>query len=311
MANLPETARAPGIDLSLLPPPDVVEQLDYESILAANKATLLSLIPADQRADVAATLALETEPLTILLQAASYREMLLRSRINQAARQCYLASASGTNLDHLAAYYSVKRHVTDPGNPNAIPSIPPAYEADNHLRTRTQLAVEGMSTAGPTEGYRYHALSAHGGVEDANATSPVPGQVLISILGWDDGVPGQAVLDAVGERLSARDIRPLTDEVIVQAVEIVPFIIDATITLYPGPSPEPVISAARAALNATLASLRRIGYDIPRSALFAALHQPGVQNVEIHAPADDLDISETQCGRCDGIALELAGVPHV
>ncbi|MCL1861831.1 MAG: baseplate J/gp47 family protein [Proteobacteria bacterium] len=307
-----DPVRAPGIDLSLLPPPDVIEALDFEAIFASRKARLIELTPAVQRADVAATLALETEPVTILLQEMAYRELLLRSRINQAARQCFLASATGTNLDHLAALYGVKRLVTDPGNPDAIPPIAPTYEDAAHLRARTQLAVEGMSTAGPAESYRYHALSAHGDVEDANVTSPAPAQVLVSILGrTGDGVPEQAVLDAVNERLSARDIRPLTDQVTVQPVEIVPYAVDATLTLYPGPSPEPVIDAARVALAATLSDLRRIGYDIPRSAIFAALHQPGVQSVEIRAPADDLDIGETQCGRCVGVNIELAGVHRV
>ena len=38
----------PIVDLSQLPAPDVVEALDYESILAERKATLVSLFPADQ-----------------------------------------------------------------------------------------------------------------------------------------------------------------------------------------------------------------------------------------------------------------------
>lgn len=33
------------IDLNLLPAPDVVETLDYETILAARKATFISLYP--------------------------------------------------------------------------------------------------------------------------------------------------------------------------------------------------------------------------------------------------------------------------
>ncbi|RWA51293.1 hypothetical protein AU476_23550 [Cupriavidus sp. UYMSc13B] len=83
------------IDLSQLPPPDVVETIDFEVILAERKAYFVSLYPADQRAAVAATLALESEPIVKLLQDNAYREMVLRQRINDAARAVMLPFAKG------------------------------------------------------------------------------------------------------------------------------------------------------------------------------------------------------------------------
>ena len=44
------------IDLSQLPAPDVVEQLDYESLLEERKTTLISLYPADQQEAISRTL---------------------------------------------------------------------------------------------------------------------------------------------------------------------------------------------------------------------------------------------------------------
>lgn len=72
------------ITLSQLPQPDVIEVLDYEVILAERKAYLVSLYPADQQAALAATLALDSEPITKLLQENAYRELILRQRINEA-----------------------------------------------------------------------------------------------------------------------------------------------------------------------------------------------------------------------------------
>ncbi|STK10590.1 baseplate assembly protein [Escherichia coli] len=46
----------PIIDLNQLPAPDVVEELDFETILAERKATLISLYPEDQQEAVARTL---------------------------------------------------------------------------------------------------------------------------------------------------------------------------------------------------------------------------------------------------------------
>ena len=70
------------ITLSQLPQPDVIEVLDFETILAERKAYFVSLYPADQQAAIAATLALESEPITKLLQENAYRELILRQRIN-------------------------------------------------------------------------------------------------------------------------------------------------------------------------------------------------------------------------------------
>ncbi len=47
------------INLSLLPAPTVVEVLDYETLLAERKATLISLYPEAERAAISRTLALE------------------------------------------------------------------------------------------------------------------------------------------------------------------------------------------------------------------------------------------------------------
>jgi phage-related baseplate assembly protein len=304
--------RAAGIDLSLLPPPGIIEPLDYETILLERKSRFLELCPENRRAEIAATLAIESEPILILLEEMAYRELLLRSRINETARQCMLASATGANLDQLAALYGVTRLVIDPGDPEAIPPIPQTLETDDRLRYRAQLAPEGMSTAGPAASYRYHALSADGRVADAGVTSPVPGQVIVTVLGRDgDGTPSEEIIAAVDAALNAETIRPLTDQVITQAAEIVPYNIDATLTLYPGPAPGPVREAVERALAATLAATRRIGYDITRSALFAALHRDGVQNVQITSPLADIVIGETQCAYCEDLYIKLASAADV
>lgn len=68
------------------PAPEVEETLDFEAILAKRKAILISYYPADQQAAIAATLELESEPLNKLLQENAYNEMILRARINDAAK---------------------------------------------------------------------------------------------------------------------------------------------------------------------------------------------------------------------------------
>ena len=109
------------IDLSQLPAPDVVEQLDYESLLEERKTTLISLYPADQQEAISRTLTLESEPLVKLLQENAYRELILRQRVNEAARAVMVAYATGSDLDQLAANFNVERLVLQAADTTTIP----------------------------------------------------------------------------------------------------------------------------------------------------------------------------------------------
>lgn len=298
-----------AVDLSRLPPPDVVESIDFETLLAERKARLLALTPADDRDALAVTLALESEPINILLQENTYREIILRQRINDAARAVMLSSARGADLDHLAALLDVKRLVAAPGDQSAVPPIPPVYEADSSLRARTQLAPEGFSTAGPAGAYRFHALSAHGDVADASIDSPEPGRVRVTVLSRaGDGTPCAELLAAVDAALNAEDVRPLTDEIIVAAAQIVSYTITAKLVLFPGPAPDPVLADAQAAAARYVQEAHRLGYYITLSGIYSALHRAGVQRVVLISPAADIICSNAQAPHCAGISIAISGV---
>lgn len=300
------------IDLSALPPPDIVEELDYETLLAERTRLFLASVPAEKRAEMAATLALESEPITILLQENAYLQMVILQRINDAVRAVLLASADGTNLDHLAALLDVQRLQTDPGNPEAQPPVPPTYESDAALRARVQIAPEGFGAAGPSGAYRYHALSASGDIADIGITSPAPGRVMVTVLANDgDGTPSAELLETVSTALTAEDVRPLTDDVVVVAARIVPYTIAAQLVLYPGPAAVPVLAAARAAAEEHARQMHRIGHDITLSAVYAALHIQGVQRVALASPAEDIVCASAEAPYCTGIEITLAGVTDV
>lgn len=296
------------IDLSQLPAPDIIETLDFESILAERKARLLELTPSDQRAAVADALALESEPITKLLEENAYRELVLRQRINDAARANMLAFATGADLDQLAANFNVERLMIAPGDPDAVPPVPPTYESDTALRQRAQRAFEGLSVAGPTGAYVFHAISADGRVADATAVSPSPCVAVVTVLAQGgNGAADQELLDVVEAALSAEDVRPVGDRLTVQSAEIVDYSIDAALYLYPGPEQEPILAAARQRAERYVAEQRRLGRDIRLSAVYAALHVEGVQRVELTAPAADVVLDDTQASHCTGVTLTLGG----
>lgn len=290
-----------SIDLTLLAAPDVVEELDFETIFNAMLADL-------QARDATFTALVPSDPAYKIIEVCAYRELLMRARINDAAKAVMLAYAAGADLDQLAALMGVTRLVVDPGDPEAIPPVAPTYETDANLRARVQLAPEGQSTAGPAGAYEYHALSADADVLDVDVSSPAPGQVLVTVLSASgDGTPGQGLLDTVEAALSEEDVRPLTDQVIVQAATIVAYEVAAELTLYAGPDGEVVRLAAEEAVADYAAQHHRLGHDITLSGLYAALHRPGVQKVTLTSPAADIVIGAQQASHCTGITVTAGG----
>ena len=113
-------------DLSSLPTPAVIETLSFETIFGELQAEFQTRYP-----DYSALLA--SDPAIKLLEVAAYREVLLRNRINAAAKASLLAFATGSDLDHLATFYGVTR----------LPG-----EDDEALRARTRQRIIGFANAG-------------------------------------------------------------------------------------------------------------------------------------------------------------------
>jgi phage-related baseplate assembly protein len=289
-----------AVDLSRLPAPKVIEQLSYEQIYGEILAALL-----EKKPDFDATV--ESDPAVMILQLAAYRELLLRGRINDAAKAVMPAFATGSDLEHLAALMNVVRLMLDPGDPDN--NVDPTYEDDTSLRARLVLAPEGFSVAGPEGAYIYHARSADGDVLDASATSPAPGEVLITILSrLGDGTASPELLAKITAHVSSETVRPLTDAVTVQSATIIPYQITATLTTYSGPDGSIVLAEAQRRVEEYRDRQHRLGLDVTRSGIFAALHAEGVQNVALAAPAADVVVDRTQAAFCTGITVTYGGI---
>ena len=261
------------IDLSKLPAPDVIETLDFETLLTDYINDFVARNPNYSAL-------LESDPAIILMQVVAYREMLLRARINEAAKANMLAYATKGDLDNLAAFFGVER-LED--------------ETDERLRKRTQLALEGFSTAGPVGAYIFHSLSASNEVKSVSVKSPNPGEVLVTILSnIGDGTVGQELIDAVLAKLNEDNIRPLTDLVSVQGAEIINYQVEAVITVYSGPSSAVVETEANDALQKFISDRHEIGRVIAISGIYDALHVDGVKKVELISPLADVETTNEQ-----------------
>ncbi len=290
------------VDLSQLAFPSVVETLDFEAILAAMIADLQARNPTYSAL-------VESDPAYKILEVCAYREVVLRQRVNDAAKAVMLAYAVGANLDVIGANFDVERLLLDAGDATAIPPVPPSYEADADFRRRIQLSFESYTTAGSEGSYVYNALSADPDVKDVSVTSPTPGQVNVYVLSkTGTGAASSDLLVAVDGALNAESVRPLTDNVVIFSANIISYAITAELVLFPGPDSAVVLQAAQDAINAYVIENKRLGLDIALSAIYAQLQQPGVQQVNLALPTANLSINDTQAANCTAITLTVSTV---
>ncbi|WP_068083131.1 baseplate assembly protein [Novosphingobium rosa] len=327
-------ANTSAIDLSLLTAPTLVDPTDFDTAYAANLAIAQSLMP-----DFDATM--DSDPVVKVLQAFAYREVLLRARVNDAARAVMVAYALDADLDQLGALMGVARLTITPADPTTGAAA--VMETDDDFRRRIVLAPQGYSVAGPEGAYIFHALSASSDVRDASATAPQPddikalviallqeravdaavvtdmqtmldnavwpGTVEVTILSrTGDGTAPQATIDAVLAALSSDTVRPLTDFVTVKSTEAVPYSVDATLYFDDGPDRSVVLAAARDRLQTYITMSLLLGRDIVRAGHISALMPQGVQNVDLRSPAADQALSDQQSPNCISINLVDGGV---
>ena len=271
------------MNLSDLEAPEIIEELSFSEILEDMKVKLIEL-------DSDFTAYLESDPLIKLLEVCAYRELLLRQRINQAAKANLLAFATGSDLDNLAAFYGLTRKTN---------------ENDEEFRVRTQAKIEGWSTAGSREAYKFHALNSDSRVKEANADSPEPGLVRISILSKENGgVVSDDLLESVNSYMQREDIRMLTDTVEVVACELLDLDIQAKITLMSS-TPAEFLSTIKTSFQNAFAKIAGLGVSISRSWIISNLFLDGVKDVELLSPATDLAVSETQCAKLVNLELTI------
>ncbi|MBJ7550739.1 baseplate assembly protein [Marinomonas ostreistagni] len=322
-----------AIDFTQLPAPHVVRALDFQTIFDEIKADFLA------RDETYENLA-ESDPAWVLLEVAAYREFTIRQQINDDARAVMLPYAVGADLDNLAANFNIERAVVVEADLEARPIVEEVLESDDSLRRRTQLAFETAAVAGPINEYIAHALNASGEIKsvsvdvprfdyvaipaeaapylpagiialvptyDAGLTDPQPGDVALTLLAHTGtGEVDQTLCDEIEATLD--DKTPVTDSVFVRSAQIVEFDVSATLYCYADLGAEEAIANATAALNAYVSGAHRLGYDITLSGIYAALHQTGVQRVELHAPTANIIIGKRQAAYCTGIDLQYGGV---
>ena len=256
-----------------LPAPEILETIDFETLLESMKDYLQNNLPEWTGRDI------ESDPINKVLEVFSYRETLLRQRINEAAQANLLNFATAGDLEQLAIFYGIERQ---------------ADETDSELRARTITHIKGFSVGGTADAYKAKVLSVSSNIRDISLDSPEQGKVRITVLSKDgDGAPDQSLLDSITEKVNADDVKIITDTIEVRGAEIILVNINVLLHLYPD-TPDEVLDKARNDFPALFNSARGMGWNLTKSWIVRQLHLEGIQEVEILQPTENINVDEFQ-----------------
>jgi phage-related baseplate assembly protein len=160
-------------------------------------------------------------------------------------------------------------------------------EDDERFRERIRLSIERFTNAGSKQAYIYHTLSAHQDIEDVEVYSPAPGQVKVIFTVKGGNIPDASMLSLVRDYLSSERVRPLTDQVLVSAPEIVQYDID--LTFYVNKKDAPKLSFIQSAVEKAVSDFiawtkSKIGRDILPEELIRLVKQAGAYRVGLTFP---------------------------
>lgn len=294
MASTNET-----LDLDNLPAPQVIEEYKYETILARQRQTFM-----DEWAKVRAehpdealpaydVELLETDPATIGNQAETYRETLIRGRINDAAKANLLAYALGADLDHLAAFYGVVRM---------------ARETDARLKIRVILAIQGRSTGGTVERYKYVAMSASIDVEAVDVYTVGKSPLLhVAVFSTAvDGIATPQLLETVRRALNDPAVIMVNDTIEVQSGVLTVVNIEADYWLLPEAADNTSV-AMESSLRAAWASIQTLGRDLVPIWWMSRLMISGVHDVKPVSPLATVVAPNSEAIAIGSIKLNFKG----
>lgn len=183
-------------------------------------------------------------------------------------------------------------------------------EDDASFRERIFIAPSSYSVAGPREAYIYHMKSFSTLISDVKVQMTSPGYVDVRVLLEGGEIPDTSFLTEAEKFLSDSAIRPLTDNVTVQAPDIVYYMLEVTYYILQENSNavETIKVAVESAINNYLAWQKaKIGRDINPSKLTNLIIAAGAKRVVITAPIYT-STSSTAVAICTNTTINYGGL---
>lgn len=159
---------------------------------------------------------------------------------------------------------------------------------DGEFYSLLRQSMDAYSCAGARGGYEYFAKKVSTEIADVIANSPSPGVVKLYVLMAGGQLAGEEIKAAVLAACSADEVRPLTDQVLVEDAEPVTY--NIVFTYYTQTGAGKSGAEIRAAVDAAVRQYvdwqsAKLGRDINPSVLVGLLMQTGIKRVELTEPA--------------------------
>lgn len=271
--------------------PEIIEVVDAEKLIERKLDTLQSFYDANGLPyDVSRT---AYDPARIQIETSAYDELLLRQRINEAARANILAFSTGNDLDHLGDFHGVERM---------------ASEDDERFRARIRLNRRGNSTGGTEPRYKFFAMSADIRVKDAivyrKGKSPI---IYVAIFGnGSDGTADEELIKKVDAALHDKNVIMTNDTIVVHTAVHKIVDLEADVWLLPD-SALSLLDLAKENLLEAWANEQALGRDISLSWWLSRLMLTGVHKVKAITPFTDIIIAPEEAAAIGTITLNFRG----
>ena len=183
-------------------------------------------------------------------------------------------------------------------------------ESDESLRERIRLAPSQFTTAGSRQSYLFHARRANAAIIDVSVSSPIPGTVYIVPL-IHGSVYGQ-VLSDINFACSAETVRPLCDTVIVSAPSMRYYTIEVEIVAYNTVDDLIFLKNKVRDILQEYANSKsnKLGLDIVRSHITQHCRLREVYDINVVAPASNIEVDFDEVPICSNIIVTITGVNH-
>jgi phage-related baseplate assembly protein len=279
------------IDLSRLPPPTIIEVVDYETLQAQFLARFAEAWTAARTKDP--TLpewnvgGLETDPAVIAAEAWSYLRLLDRQRVNDVIKALLAPLAEGDDLDNVVARIGVERLTIVA----ATATTAAVMESDARLLQRYLLAFT-RPAAGSADRYLYEAMTAWPmmltGRVNGRSVHGRKGDVDIVVAGPDGRDATDEELAVVRAACTSTSVKPEATSVSILRATRVIYAVAGKVTVPNGPDAETVRLEAVGRILAAGTARMTIGAEVPVNALEGAAYGTSVTRADLAAPASDI-----------------------
>lgn len=178
-------------------------------------------------------------------------------------------------------------------------------------RERINLKKRGLNTAGGADAYIYHIKSSDNSIGDVKVLNPGDASVHAVILCKNGVLPNEELLERVKAKVSANDVRPLTDSFEVSAPNIVEYGIAFHYTISPDDMDRVELikkQVGEAAVRFRDEVGSHLGTDIIPDSLRRYLLNAGASTVTIEAPVDTV-VDNSSVAKLSGeIAMTYDGM---